>query len=82
MIILRIAHSTWPKVEEYLLHQGSWYSDISHGRVFMIEGRTYKMLRFPDDCQHISYLMIKFNAVDFTKEYIEMEEKYRLDYNY
>ena len=40
------------------------------------------MLRFPDDCQHISYLMIKFNAVDFTKEYIEMEEKYRLDYNY
>jgi len=79
VIVLKIAHSTWPKVEEYLLHQGVWYSDVSIGRVYMIEGRTYKLLHFPDDCQHISYLMIKFNAVDFTKEYSEME-KYRLDY--
>lgn len=81
MITLKINNSDWSKVQEYLLSQGAWYNDISWGRVFMIRGRVYKLLHFPDDCQHVSYLMIKFNAIDFTQEYNEIE-KYRLDYKY
>lgn len=79
MITLKIDNSTWPKVEDYLLQQG--YSDILWGRIFIIRGRLYNFLHLPSDNQHISYLMIKFNAVDFTEEYLEIA-KYRLDYYY
>lgn len=74
MIILKVAQSDWRKVEEYLLHQGVWYSDMSSlSRVFFIAGAQVKLIHIPDD-KHASYLMMKYKVVNFTKEYKQLSQ--------
>lgn len=78
MITLKIDDAIWPKVEEYLLHQGVWYAAGDTAYFFM--GQRCHIIHVPDD-KHASYIMMKFNVKDFTKDF-RLIMDYRIDLRY